>query len=107
MKTEHIVAKAKGKEVASADINWPENLAEAIAAFADKEGKGGEERVYKLAMQQYKIGELNRIRDLATGGAKIPKAILDRLRGIADPSQLATVCQLMGINPDDVTAAIG
>lgn len=105
MKVEKIVAKAKGVDVATAEINMPETLAEAISMFADQAGQGGEARVLALALRQYKIGELNRIRDLATGGVKIPKAILTKLKEIADESQLAMVCAAMGISVADVKAA--
>ena len=103
MRVEKIEAKAKGIVVATADINMPETLNEAVEMFGG--GEAGTTRVFGLAMRQYKIGELNRIRDAATGGVKIPKAILEKLKAITDESMLATVCAAMGIDVDAVKKA--
>lgn len=95
MKQETIVAKAKGQEVASAVINMPENLPEAIEMF-------GEDRVYDMFRRQYKIAELNKIRDAATTSIKVPKAIADRICAISDPDLRRTVAAALGLTEEQL-----
>jgi hypothetical protein len=83
MKSEEIVAKSKGTDVAKATIEIPETLAEASEMF-------GDEKVLSYFVQQYKIKELNRIRNEATQGYRIPKAIKDKLLEMDDDKRRMT-----------------
>ena len=97
MKVETIEAKSQGKVVATADVNIPESIEEAVDML-------GADKALNLLVQQYKIKELNRIRNEATQGIRIPKAIKDKLLEM-DDSTRAQVAQLLGIS-DEALASL-
>jgi len=90
MKTEELELKSKNVilEGSPFDYTAPESMEEALEV-------DGEEKIFKLYMQQRKIRWMDSKRREVTGGG-LPKQLADALKS-ADPAILAAIAEKLGV----------
>uniref|UniRef100_A0A6M3IGU3 Uncharacterized protein n=1 Tax=viral metagenome TaxID=1070528 RepID=A0A6M3IGU3_9ZZZZ len=91
MLTESIEVKSKGQIIEGSPFvyEYPADLEEAVTV-------DGDEKVYKLFIQQRKIRFMDSKRREITGGG-LPKQIVEALKA-ADPAKLAAIAEALGVD---------